>query len=322
MSSKDLSKLRGGLSRCIEIERTLNSLTNKRSSKIRSKGKKKSEIKKLEVSLTDPSTLTVNSLKQILGQNNLPTGGIKKELIARIVENDISLDHGLENQNIRDLESKLPEIEDRVKVLKTDIKRQSRNLKPLRRRKTEASESVRKAKNSWMNELAENENVLAFACGIILCLSSAFIFGVLDDAGTIVMYDEEGELTGFFGTLYSLLMCFSCCILPFCGGFLVSTFPSVFDPVSVAVKLHDSVHEELLKAEAPVNTSKIELTSLEGQISRVKQNIREIEKARKQIEKWEAEIEDLDKEISNLRVELKENYAEISHLLPFSYMLE
>ena len=126
--------------------------------------------------------------------------------------------------------------------------------------------------------------------GIILCLSSAFIFGVLDDAGTIVMYDEEGELTGFFGTLYSLLMCFSCCILPFCGGFLVSTFPSVFDPVSVAVKLHDSVHEELLKAEAPVNTSKIELTSLEGQISRVKQNIREIEKARKQIEKWEARL--------------------------------
>ena len=122
MSSKDLSKLRGGLSRCIEIERTLNSLTNKRSSKIRSKGKKKSEIKKLEVCLTDPSTLTVNSLKQILGQNNLPTGGIKKELIARIVENDISLDHGLDNQNIRDLESKLPEMEDRVKFLKTDIK--------------------------------------------------------------------------------------------------------------------------------------------------------------------------------------------------------
>mgnify|MGYP001162485179 CR=1 FL=1 len=58
------------------------------------------------------------------------------------------------------------------------------------------------------------------------------------------------------------------------------------------------------------------------QISRIKQNKREIEKGREQIKEWDIEIEDLNMEISKLRIELKEVYADIKHLLPYSYMLE
>lgn len=336
MGRKDLSKLRAGLKRGMEIDSSINSLTDKRDSLNRSKRKRETEIEKLGSSASpviDPSSLTVKRLKQILGHNDLPTGGVKKELVARLEKNNISLQHEPEFKTGLTgyySEEKLPELAGRVKLLKSQVKEQERIVKPLKKMKHEADSRVKKAKKSWIYFDVDREPVIAFVCGIILAFSIVTISQTMDDAGIIDVFDDEEEIQGgFFGTLYVLLMLFSCCILPFMGGTLVAFFPSMLDPASVAVKLQNSAEEELRRWEAPLDDFRKSLASAEHQITQIElmnekaeQNRLEIEKGREQIKEWDIEIEDLNMEISKLRIELKEVYADIKHLLPYSYMLE
>ncbi len=344
MGRKDLSNLRAGLKRGMEIDRSIASLTEKRDSLNRSKRKKKSEIEKIPdkpALAIDPSTLTVKKLKQILGEHDLPKGGVKKQLVERLAENniDLGIDAGSKSiQNIGDLEPKLLELKDTIKALNSQIKEQELSLGPYREKEKDASSRVEKAKNSWIytkddGYVSGNQKkfdvfnyIWMLFLGIFLAGAGMAIWELLLSVGVVV---ENENVMSVPEIVYVSWVTFFCCLFPFLGGTFLLILQLVYDPAGNAVELHNSAKDELRKEEAPLNNLKMELSSVKGQITRIEimkdrteANRLEIEKGRKEIERLEVEIEDLNLEISKLRTELKEVYADIKHLLPYSYMLE
>ena len=92
-------------------------------------------------------------------------------------------------------------------------------------------------------------------------------------------------------------------------------------------KLRDAIRD-LGEKEAPIRAKRRVLRNIRAEKKEIKRRIeiadskkREIGRLEKLVKKHGHDINKVDQEISELRSELEENYAKISHLVPFSYML-
>ena len=186
MGRQDLSKLKEGLRRGIEIEKSLDSLLDKRTSLTRSKQKAESDIERLlspQHLETDLTTMTKSELQKILHNNNLSREGNKTDLVERILKNDIDLisegNIGTSKSDV-DLESKLLKLEDRIITLISEIKQQEDLLRPNKLRKEEAELEKQEILKSYpalildlLEEFGKSVSLISFAAVLWLVFAIA-----------------------------------------------------------------------------------------------------------------------------------------------------
>ena len=313
MGRQDLSKLKEGLRRGIEIEKSLDSLLDKRTSLTRSKQKAESDIERLlspQHLETDLTTMTKSELQKILHNNNLSREGNKTDLVERILKNDIDLisegNIGTSKSDV-DLESKLLKLEDRIITLISEIKQQEDLLRPNKLRKEEA-------------ELEKQE---------ILKSYPALILDLLEEFGkSVSLISFAAVLWLVFAIATSSPYSFIFLALPVIAPVFAKILRRMNDPNQGSEeKLRDAIRD-LEKKEAPIRAKRKVLRNIRAEKKEIKRRIvvadskkLEIGKLEDLVKKHGDDINKVDREISELRSELEENYAKISHLVPFSYML-
>jgi hypothetical protein len=314
MGRQDLSKLKEGLRRGIEIEKSLDSLLDKRTSLTRSKQETESDMEQLLSTQhlgSDPTTMTKSELQKILHNNNLSREGNKIDLVERILKNDIDLmsegDVGTPMSD-SDLKSKLLKLEDRIITLKSEIKQQEDLLRPYKLRKEEAE--------------LEKQEILKSYPALILDLLEGF-----GKSGSLISFAAVLWLVFAIATSnpYSFIFLALPVIAPMCAKILRRMNDPNQGPDE---KLRDAIRD-LEKKEAPIRAKRKGLRNIRAEKKSIKRRIEkaalkklEIGRLEDLVKKHGDDINKVDREISELRSKLEENYADISHLVPFSYMLD
>ena len=312
MGRQDLSKLKEGLRRGIEIEKSLDSLLDKRTSLTRSKQETESDMEQLLSTQhlgSDPTTMTKSELQKILHNNNLSREGNKTDLVERILKNDIDLisegNIGTSKSDV-DLESKLLKLEDRIITLISEIKQQEDLLRPNKLRKEEA-------------ELEKQE---------ILKSYPALILDLLEEFGkSVSLISFAAVLWLVFAIATSSPYSFIFLALPVIAPVFAKILRRMNDPNQGSEeKLRDAIRD-LEKKEAPIRAKRKVLRNIRAEKKEIKRRIvvadskkLEIGKLEDLVKKHGDDINKVDREISELRSEMEENYAKISHLVPYSYM--